>query len=138
MEFLLTQTFNGIAFAALLFLLGGGLSLIFGVMRIINIAHGSFYLIGGYVGYVVVRHTGNIYLALVIACLVVGSVGMVMERFFLRGMGRGQEIRQMLMTMGITLFFQDVLLLIFKGYSFEIRIPAWGRSGGLHNSLVVS
>ena len=125
MEFLVSQTFNGIAFAALLSLLGGGLSLIFGVMRIINIAHGAFYLIGGYIGYVVIRYTGNFYLAVVIAPLVVASVGMVMERFFLRGMKRGQEIRQMLMTMGITLFFQDVLLLIFGGYSFEIRTPDW-------------
>ena len=50
MEFLLTQAFNGISFGAILFLLSSGLSLIFGVMKIVNIAHGSYYMLGGYIG----------------------------------------------------------------------------------------
>ena len=50
MEFWVNQTFNGVSYAALLFLFGGGMSLIFGVMRIVNIAHGVFYLVGAYVG----------------------------------------------------------------------------------------
>ena len=124
MEFWVNQTFNGISYAALLFLLGGGMSLIFGVMRIVNIAHGTFFLVGGYVGYVVVHHTGNFYLALVAACLAVAFLGMFLERFLLREL-QGQMLRQMLMTMGITLFLQDILLLIFEGYPFTIDPPTW-------------
>lgn len=124
MEFWVSQIFNGISYAALLFLLGGGMTLMFGIMKIVNIAHGAFYLIGGYVGYVIVRHTGNFYLALFVGCLVVGFLGMVIERFFLRDL-EGQEIRQMLMTMGILLFFQDLLLLIFGGYPLSLDPPDW-------------
>jgi branched-chain amino acid transport system permease protein len=124
MEFLITQGFNGISYAALLFMLGGGMSLIFGVMKIVNITHGTLYLIGGYIGYVTVRHTGNFYLALLLASMVVCALGMTMERFFLRDL-EGQDLRQMLMTMGITLIFQDILLLIFQGLPLNMTLPAW-------------
>lgn len=124
MEFWINQTFNGISYAALLFLFGGGMTLIFGVMRIVNIAHGIFYLVGAYVGYVVVRYTGNFYLGLLTACIVVALTGMFLERYLLREF-QGQMLRQMLMTMGITLFFQDLLLVIFKGYPVTITAPAW-------------
>lgn len=124
MEFWVDQSFNGISFAALLFLLGGGLTLIFGVMKIVNIAHGTLYLIGGYIGYVTVLYTENFYLALLLACIVVGALGMVMERFLLRDL-EGQDLRQMLMTMGITLILQDVLLLIFEGYPLSLAPPDW-------------
>jgi branched-chain amino acid transport system permease protein len=123
-EFLVAQTFNGISYAALLFLLGGGLTLILGVMRIVNIAHGTFYLVGGYIGYAIVRHTGNFYLALCGACIGIALFGMIMERFFLRGL-EGQDLRQMLMTMGIALFFQDILLLIYEGYTLSLTPPAF-------------
>ena len=85
MEFWVNQTFNGLSYAALLFLLGGGFTLIFGVMRIVNIAHGSFYLVGGYIGYTVVSLTGNFYLAFLVACIVVALLGAVMERVFSSG-----------------------------------------------------
>jgi branched-chain amino acid transport system permease protein len=135
MEFFVNQTFNGVSYAALLFLFGGGMSLIFGVMRIVNIAHGIFYLIGAYVGYVVVRQTGNFYLGILAGCLAVALIGMLLERYLLREF-QGQMLRQMLMTMGITLFFQDLLLVIFKGYPVTITPPAWTTGtvalGGYH------
>jgi branched-chain amino acid transport system permease protein len=124
MDFLIVQGFNGISYAALLFMLGGGMSLIFGVMKIVNITHGTLYLIGGYIGYVTVRHTGNFYLAILLASMVVCVLGMTMERFFLRDL-EGQDLRQMLMTMGITLIFQDILLLIFEGLPLNMSLPSW-------------
>ena len=126
MEFLITQMFNGISYAALIFLLGGGLSLIFGVMKIVNIAHGSFYLVGGYIGYVVVTLTGNFYLGLFVACIVVAGIGMVMERVFLRKLtGQYLNLRQMLITMGFALFLQDLCLVIFGGYTLDLPPPAF-------------
>ncbi len=124
MEFWINQTFNGLSYAALLFLLGGGFTLIFGVMKIANIAHGSFYLVGGYIGYTVVSLTGNFYLALLVACVVVGVMGMVMERLFLHKLG-GQDLRQMLITMGIALFLQDLCLLIWGGNPLNLSVPAY-------------
>ena len=123
MEFWVNQTFNGISYAALLFLLGGGLTLIFGVMKIVNIAHGSFYLVGGYLGVALVAATGNFYLALLGSALAVAAGGVVLERVFLRAV-EGDDLRQMLLTMGIALFFQDACLLIWGGDPFNLRGPA--------------
>jgi branched-chain amino acid transport system permease protein len=124
MEFVIAQTFNGLSYAALIFLLGGGMTLIFGVMKIVNIAQGSFYLVGGYIGYIIVRYTGNFYLAIFGACVALTFIGMTMERYFLRGL-EGDDLRQMLMTMGIALFFQDLLLVIFEGYPLSLTPPAF-------------
>ena len=84
MEFWVTQTFNGISYGALLFLLGSGLSLIFGVMRIVNLSHGSYFLLGGYVALTVIWTTGSWYLAIPVAALTIAVVGLLMERLFLR------------------------------------------------------
>ena len=100
------------------------MTLIFGVMKIVNIAQGSFYLVGGYIGYIIVRYTGNFYLAVFGACVALAFIGMTLERYFLRGL-EGDDLRQMLMTMGIALFFQDLLLVIFEGYPLSLTPPAF-------------
>jgi len=124
MQFWVNQTFNGISYAALLFLVGGGLTLIFGVMKIVNIAHGSFYLLGGYLGVTVFARTGNFYVALVVASVAIAAGGMLMERVFLRAV-EGDDLRQMLLTMGIALFVQDLCLLVWGGDPFNLRGPEY-------------
>ncbi|HYB73832.1 MAG TPA: branched-chain amino acid ABC transporter permease [Candidatus Sulfotelmatobacter sp.] len=124
MQFWVNQSFNGISYAALLFLVGGGLTLIFGVMRVVNIAHGSFYLVGGYLGVVLSARTGNFYVALLGAAGVVALGGAALERVFLRAV-EGDDLRQMLLTMGIALFFQDLCLLIWGGDPFNLRGPVY-------------
>jgi branched-chain amino acid transport system permease protein len=86
-NFWLIQTFNGVSYGALLFLLGAGLSLIFGVMRIVNLAHGSYFLLGGYVALTVIWTTGSWLLALPVAAIAIAAVGLLMERLFLRSAG---------------------------------------------------
>jgi branched-chain amino acid transport system permease protein len=86
-NFWIIQTFNGISYGALLFLLGSGLSLIFGVMRIVNLAHGSYFLLGGYVALTVIWTTGSWALSLPVAALTIAVVGLLMERLFLRSAG---------------------------------------------------
>src|SRR5580692_13110986 len=76
-QFWLIQAFNGISYGALLFLLGSGLSLIFGVMRIVNLAHGAYFLLGGYVALSVIRATGSWALAIPLAALAVAGVGLL-------------------------------------------------------------
>jgi branched-chain amino acid transport system permease protein len=86
-QFWLAQVFNGISYGALLFLVGAGLSLIFGVMRIVNLSHGSYFLLGGYVALSVIGATGSWLLALPVAALAIAIVGLLMERLFLRSEG---------------------------------------------------
>ena len=79
MTYLITQTLNGLFSAALLFLIASGLTLAFGVMKIVNIAHGSFYMLGVYVAYSVILRTQNLLLATIVAIVVVAAVGFVMQ-----------------------------------------------------------
>ena len=129
MEFWILQSFNGLSYAALLFLLSGGMTLIFGVMKVINIAQGSFFLLGGYIGYTVLEVTGNFYIAVTVACLSIALVGMIMERFSMRKL-TGDDLGMMLATMGIALFIQDTCLLIWGGDPLSLTVPAF-LSGGL-------
>lgn len=135
MEFWVTQTFNGISYGALLFLLASGLSLIFGVMRIVNLAHGSYFLLGGYVGLTTVWQTKSFPLALVAGAVAVALVGVGMERLFLRRLQQ-QVLAQVLMTMGFALIFQDLALLIWGGDPYTISVPAF-LSGSLRWGVIV-
>ena len=122
-EFWITQAFNGLSYGALLFLLASGLSLIFGVMRIVNLAHGSYFMLGGYVGLSVVWRTGSFAAALVAGALAIALIGVGMERLFLRRLS-GQTLGQVLMTIGFALMFQDLALLIWGGDPYTIPLPA--------------
>jgi branched-chain amino acid transport system permease protein len=121
-RFWLIQTFNGISYGALLFLLGSGLSLIFGVMRIVNLAHGSYFLLGGYVALSVIWTTGSWVLAIPIAALTVAVLGLLMERIFLRPLGF-DPLRQVLLTVGFAFLFQQAALDIWTGNNFDIKPP---------------
>jgi branched-chain amino acid transport system permease protein len=135
MEFWITQSFNGISYGALLFLLASGLSLIFGVMRIVNLAHGSYFLLGGYVGLTTVWQTKSFTLAVFSGALAVALIGLGMERFFLRRLQK-QELAQVLMTMGFALIFQDLALLIWGGDPYSIPVPPV-LSGSLRSGVLV-
>ena len=86
-QFWVIQAFNGISYGALLFLVGSGLSLIFGVMRIVNLSHGAYFLWGGYIALSVIGVTGSWELSLPVAALAVALIGLTMERLFLRSEG---------------------------------------------------
>ena len=122
-KFWLLQAFNGISYGALLFLLGSGLSLIFGVMRIVNLAHGSYFLLGGYVALSVIWATGSWLLALPVAAMAVAVLGLVMERVFLRPLGF-DPLRQVLLTVGFAFLLQQAALDIWSGNNFDISPPA--------------
>ena len=121
-QFWLTQAFNGISYGALLFLVGSGLSLIFGVMRIVNLSHGSYFLLGGYVALSVIWTTGSWLLAIPVAALTIAAVGVVMERVFLRPLGF-DPLRQVLLTVGFAFLFQQAALDIWTGNNFDINPP---------------
>jgi branched-chain amino acid transport system permease protein len=134
-QFWLIQAFNGISYGALLFLVGSGLSLIFGVMRIVNLSHGSYFLLGGYVALSVIWTTGSWALAIPVAALAIAVVGLLMERIFLRPLGF-DPLRQVLLTVGFAFLFQQAALDIWGGDNMDIVPPARLTqtvvAGGLH------
>lgn len=119
-QFWVIQAFNGISYGALLFLVGSGLSLIFGVMRIVNLAHGSYFLLGGYIAISVIAATGSWALSLPVAALAVAIIGLVMERLFLRPLGF-DPLRQVLLTVGFAFLFQQAALDIWGGNNMDIN-----------------
>jgi branched-chain amino acid transport system permease protein len=138
LHYWLIQTFNGISYGALLFLIGSGLSLIFGVMRIVNLSHGAYFLWGGYIAISVIGATGSWALSLPLAALAVAAIGLVMERVFLRPLGF-DPLRQVLLTVGFAYLFQQGALDIWGGNNLEINPPdALGHSvviGGMYFPL---
>jgi len=130
-QFWVVQAFNGISYGALLFLVGSGLSLIFGVMRIVNLSHGAYFLWGGYIALSVIHATGSWALSIPIAALAVAVIGMAMERIFLRPLGF-DPLRQVLLTVGFAFLFQQGALDIWGGNNMDINPPAF-----LTQSLVI-
>ena len=114
MNFWIIQILNGVSFGMLLFLLAAGLSLIFGLMKVLNLAHGSYYLLGGYLGLTVLRFTDSFLLALLGAGLGITVLGILMERWFLRRI-YGEPLRQALLTFGFLFIFADIALWIWGG-----------------------
>lgn len=115
MNVVLVQVFNGVSFGMLLFLLAAGLSLIYGLLRVLNLAHGSYYLLGAYVALSVVQATGSLVLAAGAATAAVTGLGVLMERLFLRRLPRGEELPQALLTFGFLLILGDLALWIWGG-----------------------
>ncbi len=115
------QLFTGLALGAIYVLLAIGLSLIFGMLTVVNFAHGAFYMVGAYVGLFLVSMGGNFWLCLVAVPLVVGSCGMVVERFLVRPLyGRGIDY-PLLLTFGLSYIMVELVRIAFgtSGYPFD-------------------
>jgi branched-chain amino acid transport system permease protein len=122
------QLLNGFTFAALLFVVASGFTLIFGLLRIVNLAHGALYLFGGYIGYYVASRTGSFVLGGLGAITAVALIGLVLEQGLLRFV-RGNELRQVLLTLGVAFVLNDLGLVIWGGDSFTVPIPPMLRGG---------
>jgi branched-subunit amino acid ABC-type transport system permease component len=117
------QALNGLAYGVLLFLLSVGLTLIFGMLDVVNLAHGSFYMLGAYAGLALIAATGNFWLALVAAPLVVGGLGGLVERLCLRPLYHRLPLDQVLLTFGFIYLFEDVVKWIWGGRIRSIPPP---------------
>jgi len=125
------QALNGISFGALLFILAAGLSLIFGMMDVVNLAHGAFYMLGAYVALTVVQHTGQFWLGLLLAPVLVGALGLAIEPLLLRRL-RGRHLDQVLLTIGVSLVIADLTGLIAGREIHSLPFPA-----GLDHSVPI-
>ena len=114
---------NGLTLASLYFIVASGFTLVFGLMRNVNLAHGSLYLLGGYVAYVVSTSTGWWILALAAGFAAAALAGLLIQVVILRHM-QGQELRQTMVTIGLSIVIADVLLWIFTGQVHQVEAPS--------------
>jgi branched-chain amino acid transport system permease protein len=118
--------FNGLVLGALLALISSGLTIIYGTLGVLNLAHGAMFMIGGYAGYVTFEATGSFLLAIVGGALAVMVLGIVMERLIIRHFyGRPNE-DQLLVTFGLGIVYVEVIRLVFGSLSKTVPTPPWG------------
>src|SRR5262245_12613387 len=128
--------FNGVTLGALYFLVATGFTLIFGLMRNVNLAHGSLYLFGGYMGYEATQWTGSWLFSYVVAFICCAVVGMAMQFFIFRKM-EGQDLRQTLVTLGLSIIFADLMVWVWGGNAIQIDTPDY-LAGPVPTPIVVS
>jgi branched-chain amino acid transport system permease protein len=115
---------NGLTLASLYFIVASGFTLVFGLMRNVNLAHGSLYLLGGYVAFIVAEKTGWWILALAAGFAAAAIAGLLIQWLILRHM-QGEDLRQTMVTIGLSIVIADVLMWIFTGQVHQMEAPAW-------------
>jgi branched-chain amino acid transport system permease protein len=123
LPFLVTQCVNALSQAALLFFLGVGLTLIFGIMRIVNFAHGSIYMLGAFVGYTAARITGSFWVALIVAPIITGLFGTAFELGILRRLYRRDGSAFLMVTFGLALILGEAVRLVWGSEALQVKGP---------------
>ena len=121
-ELIVISTLNGVLFGMLLFLLSSGLTLIFGMMGVLNFAHASFYMLGAFFGYQLTRWIG-FWPALVLAPLLVGAVGMAVERYGLRNTHKHGHVAELLLTFGLAFAIEEIVSMVWGKGPMDYRVP---------------
>tara|TARA_R100001143_G_scaffold63583_1_gene72516 strand:+ start:67146 stop:68174 length:1029 start_codon:yes stop_codon:yes gene_type:complete len=115
---------NGVTLGGLYFLVASGFTLVFGLMRNVNLAHGSMYLLGGYIGYEVAELTGSWFFGLAVAFGAVALTGVLLQVLVFRRM-EGDDLRQTLVTIGISIIAADLMLAVWTGTTYQFQPPEW-------------
>jgi branched-chain amino acid transport system permease protein len=121
---LVEQVLNALALSGLLFLVSIGLTLVFGILRVVNFAHGVFYMIGAYLGFTAVALTGRFWLALLLVPPAVGLVGAALEASSLRFIYRREPSYQLLLTFGVALILEETLKVLYGPTAKNVEPPA--------------
>ena len=124
---LLTNLLYGVTIGSALILISSGLSLTFGVMGVLNFAHGGLCMLGAYLGYTLVAWTGNFWLSLIVAPLAISILGALMEVFSIRPLYGLNPLYQLLLTVGLSLVFANAVLLIWGADQLGIDLPSYFR-----------
>lgn len=119
----LIQTLNGVQYGLLLFLIASGLTLIFGIMHIINLAHGALYMIGAYLAYWLTAQLGNLFLAILLAVPIAIVIGIVIERFLMQALYKRDHLDQVLLTFGLILVFDALQSMLWGNDVHSVPIP---------------
>jgi branched-chain amino acid transport system permease protein len=123
--FFLIQVLNGVQYGLLLFLVASGLTLVFGIMGVINLAHGSFYMVGAYLAFALAQATGNFWLALVLALPLAMLLGLVLEAVLFRPLYGRDHLYQVLLTYGLILVLEESRSLLFGDDVHGVKIPSF-------------
>lgn len=119
------QILNGLQLGITLFLMSAGLTLVFGIMQVINLAHGSFYMIGAYVGATATAATGSFLIGILAALAAAGVTGMIVEVIVLRQLYHREHLDQVLATFGLIFFFNEMTRIIWGKQPLFMDIPFW-------------
>lgn len=119
------QLLNGIQLGIMLFLMSAGLTLVFGIMQVINLAHGSFYMIGAYVGATVTARTDSFVLGILAALSAAALTGMAVEVLVLRRLYKKEHLDQVLATFGLIMFFNELTRIIWGRQPLFMDVPRW-------------
>jgi branched-chain amino acid transport system permease protein len=130
MILLIEQILNGLQLGITLFLMSAGLTLVFGIMQVINLAHGSFYMIGAYVGATVAASSGSFLLGVAAALTAAALAGMAVESVVLRQLYKRDHLDQVLATFGLIFFFNELTRMIWGKQPLFMDVPVW-LSGNL-------
>jgi branched-chain amino acid transport system permease protein len=122
--FYLIQLLNGVQYGLLLFLLASGLTLIFGIMGVINLAHGSFYMVGAYLAYWLARSTGSLWLAIPLGLMIALILGVGLETTLFRRLYKRDHLYQVLLTFGLILIFEELRSILFGNDVHGVGVPA--------------
>lgn len=122
-EIYLMQSMHGLVYGMLIFLVASGLTVVLGMMGVLNIAHAAFYMLGAYFAYSVTVYLGNFWASLLISPLIVGALSLLMERFLLRGTYRGGHLLQLLLTFGIFFILGELVRILWGTNSFNVPVP---------------
>ena len=125
LSLLLTNLLYGVTIGSALILIASGLSLTFGVMGVLNFAHGGLCMLGAYFGYTIVQVTGNFWLSLILAPLIVAGIGVLMEAFTIRPLYGFNPLYQLLLTVGLAMVIANTVLLTWGGDQLSINLPAY-------------
>jgi len=119
------QTLNAVQYGLLLFLVASGLTLIFGVMGVINLAHGSFYMMGAYLAFTLTSMTGNLLFTIVVGTILSALLGAVLEWALFSHLYHRNHLQQVLLTYGLILIFEEMRSLLVGDEVYSVPVPAW-------------
>jgi branched-chain amino acid transport system permease protein len=122
--FYLIQLLNAVQYGLLLFLLASGLTLIFGIMGVINLAHGSFYMVGAYLAYWFARLTGSLWLAIPFTVVIAFGIGLLLETAIFSRIYKRDHLYQVLLTFGLILVFEELRSIVFGDEVHGVAMPA--------------
>ena len=144
-EIYVVQTIHGLVYGMLLFLVASGLTVVFGMMGVLNLAHASFYMLGAYLGYSIHNYTGSFWVSLLVAPAIVGVLGVLIERFLLRKAYKGGHLAQLLLTFGLFFILGELTRIVWGTSPLSVPapgvfaggIPFWGMTYPLYRLFMV-
>ena len=123
MSIYMTQAMHGLVYGMLLFLVASGLTLVLGMMGVLNLAHASFYMLGAYLAYSITVYSGNFWLSLLISPLLVGVIGLLIERFLIRKTYKGGHQLQLLLTFGLFFIVNECVRIVWGTALLTVNAP---------------